>query len=215
METFEYHKPALDGALNQFCDMWWPCTYSNIKGKRCINSSEGHARGHQDERGKPIGDGGYQSDFTPDTYRHTWHANLRDYLVNIQKLMERISAVSISNRQSDEAVRAAEQHLRTMNEFYQNLGGAALFQSNAACLSCLGDMPEHPLPCGHVICSLCVQMFGVAQSKTAFILNRCPLHNDRHLNRSVHVALKPNSAGVRVLSLDGYVAPCCSHRVPC
>ena len=203
METFEYHKPALDGALDQFCNNWWPCKYVSPKGRKCVNTQEGHARGHQDERARSIGIGDYQSDFDSDTYRHVWHDNLRDSLIRIQKMMKRISAVSIWNRQSDEAVKAAEQHLRTMNEFYQNLGGAARFRSHASCLSCLGDMPGHPLPCGHVICSSCVRMFGEAQSKTAFLLNRCPLHNNENLKRSTQISLKPASAGVRVLSLDG------------
>lgn len=169
-----------------------------------MNTRDGHARGHQDERGRPLEEGDYYSNFASDSYRSTWHAHLKDVLLHNEKLMERRAPVSLHDHQPDEAHKAAEQHLNMMNEFYQNLGGAKDFQSNVTCLSCLRDMPEHPLPCGHIICSLCVRTFGETSSMTTFSLSFCPLETDKVWGRRIQISLKPTLAGVRALSLDGY-----------
>ena len=169
-----------------------------------MNTREGHAKGHQDRRGRPLGNGGYQSKFVADNYRRTWYRHLEEILLNIEKNMKLGGPLSFAQQEGGEANRAAEMHLQRINEFYRNLGGAEKFLSNAACLSCLGDMPEHPLPCGHVLCSQCVRTFGFARSKTLFDLDTCPLHVHRRWRSVIQVPLKPPRAGIRVLSLDGY-----------
>ena len=177
----------------------WPCEYVDSKGRRCINTREGHAKGHQTESGKPIGNGGYQSRFVADHYRPVWHHNLQEVLLDIEQAMTQPSNLRVSEER-----KAADIHLQRMNDFYHKLGGAVQFYSNATCLSCLlQDMPEHPLPCGHVICSQCVRTFGEAKSKSVFHLICCPLHSDERSQVDVRIALKPHLAGVRVLSLDG------------
>ena len=175
----------------------------NSKNKKCVNTRNGHARGHQDDRGRWLGEGEYYATFTSDTYRMTWHTHLEETLLHIEKLMKRRGTFSLQDKQSDEAHKAAEQHLKMMNDFYHDVGGARLFQSNVTCLSCLRDMPEHPLPCGHVICSKCVRTFGEARS-TTFTLSWCPLETNKGWGRSVQISMKPALAGVRALSLDGY-----------
>ena len=172
-----------------------------------MNTRDGHARGHQDDRGRWLGEGEYYSTFTGDAYRMTWHAHLKDVLLHIERLTKRRGAFNLQDHQSDVAHKAAEQHLKMMNEFYRNVGGARHFQSNATCLSCLRDMPEHPLPCGHVICSKCVRTFGAARSATTFMLSWCPLETNKGWGRSIQISLKPAFAGVRALSLDGYCNP--------
>ena len=195
--------PVLDSALDKFCDVWWPCSFISARGKRCVNTREGHAKGHQDERGKPLENGEYQSNFIADSYRPTWHRHLQEILLKIEKRMRKKNPMSFPQQQNSEEREAAEIHLKRMNEFYRNLGGAEHFFSNATCLSCLRDMPEHPLPCGHVICSQCVRTFGEARSKTTFHLTSCPLHNKVRERVVIQISLKPHLAGVRVLSLDG------------
>ncbi|KAL8937387.1 MAG: hypothetical protein Q9211_003716 [Gyalolechia sp. 1 TL-2023] len=187
LELFEHYKPFLDGALHSFCDVWWPCSYENARGKRCVNTKEGHARGHQDEHGKPIGPGGYKSSFSADIYSLKWHSRLEEMLQEIHNSMVRRNLTNVSRSQNSEAREAADLHLTRMESFYSGLGGAQRFFSNVACLSCLGDMPEHPLPCGHVICTKCVRTFS----------------SERLERREVEIKLKPDQAGVRILCLDG------------
>ena len=202
MELLDHYIPVLDAALGKFCDFWWPCEYI-YRGRRCVNTKEGHAKGHQDARARPFGNGEYQSGFNAHIYRPTWHLHLRSTLSNTEKLMKPNSPIRPSHRKSTEQVEASKIHLHNMSLFYHALGGAERFLSNATCLSCLGDMPGHPLICGHVICSQCVRTFGRATSDFTFRLKCCPLHYNIEWGREVHISLKPHLAGVRVLSLDG------------
>ena len=54
-----------------------------------------------------------------------------------------------------ELTTAALLHRERLNDFYRGLGaagGATAFISHSACLSCLRELPECALPCGHVLC---------------------------------------------------------------
>ncbi|KAL9031078.1 MAG: hypothetical protein Q9196_000868 [Gyalolechia fulgens] len=124
LELFEHYKPFLDGALHSFCDVWWPCSYENARGKRCVNTKEGHARGHQDEHGKPIGPGGYKSSFSADIYSLKWHSRLEEMLQEIHNSMVRRNLTNVSRSQNSEAREAADLHLTRMESFYSGLGGA-------------------------------------------------------------------------------------------
>ena len=66
------------------------------------------------------------------------------------------------------------------------------------------SVPEHPLPCGHVICHACLKAFGKPVGRSTVAIHSCPLHNDEtRWARPKLIQLKPKGAGVRVLSLDG------------
>ena len=164
---------------------------------------EGHVKGHQDERGRFFGSGVYQSNFLAHSYRPKWLAQIQKILLEIEKRMKYNYPVNLPHHQASEEKEAAKLHLHRMNDFYGSLGGAWGFQSNLSCFCCLQDMPEHPLPCEHVICSPCVRTFGEQISKTSFVLTKCPLHQQNSWDGLVKISLKPHLAGVRVLSLDG------------
>lgn len=73
----------------------------------------------------------------------------------------------------------------------------------ATCFCCLMDVPEHPLPCGHVLCTACIRAYG-KQAKSSIALVCCPLHREStKWARPAIIKFKPVGAGVRVLSLDG------------
>ncbi|KAI4121211.1 MAG: hypothetical protein LQ338_006492 [Usnochroma carphineum] len=203
LELLEHYKPFLDGALYRFSDGWWPCSYETVKGKKCVNTKEGHARGHQDNNGKPLGPGDYKSDFDAESYRLTWHSQLDNTLREIENSMEQVNLTNPSLPQHSEEREAARLHSKRMDEFYSSLGGAEKFFSNVVCLSCLEDMPEHALPCGHVICSKCVRTFGTVRSEGLISLKGCPLSYHVTWKPDVQIILKPDQAGIRILSLDG------------
>lgn len=77
----------------------------------------------------------------------------------------------------------------------------ANIQSNQTCLPCLRRKPEYVLSCGHSVCDTCVRIFGhpVSGSEYTYELKSCPLCSSGWLT----VALKPPTAGVRILSIDG------------
>jgi len=65
------------------------------------------------------------------------------------------------------------------------------------------DVPEHPLPCGHVLCTACVKAYGT-QAKSTVSLPYCPLHREAtRWAKPALIKFKPAGAGVRVLALDG------------
>ena len=74
-------------------------------------------------------------------------------------------------------------------------------QSNQTCLPCLQRKPEYVLSCGHSVCETCVRIFGrpVLWLEYTYELESCPLCSAGWLT----VALKPPTAGVRILSIDG------------
>ena len=77
----------------------------------------------------------------------------------------------------------------------------AKFQNNQTCLPCLRRKPEYVLSCGHSVCDSCVRIFGrpVIGSEYTYELGTCPLCSSGWLT----AALKPPTAGVRILSIDG------------
>ena len=74
-------------------------------------------------------------------------------------------------------------------------------QSNGTCLYCLQKKPEYVLTCGHAVCETCIQTFGRVETAAEYIyrLDSCLLCH----SGSIRVTLRPPTAGLRVLSIDG------------
>ncbi len=94
---------------------------------------------------------------------------------------------------------ASMMHMRLMSMLKSKW---AAIQSNRTCLGCLARAPENSLPCGHSVCDLCVRIFATEkpQQPWTFSLSQCLL-----CRRSIQATfrLKPPTAGVRILSVDG------------
>lgn len=197
------YEQFFDTALVDFCELYWPCDFENERG-RCINVISRHtSKGHQNDNGKIIGAGNYQSSFSYVHYRAEWKQHLVKKIHNLQTIAQSSQQGSVPN-----AMDYIHLHGRNIAKFYQGLGSAAKFVSHATCFCCLMEVPEHPLPCGHVLCSNCVKSFGrCVSSKTVYRLDSCPLHPEVQyedmLLRPCFVRFKPEYAGTRILSLDG------------
>lgn len=191
-----------DAALDDFCAIFWPCTFSNKRGQ-CVNVQDRHKKGHQNEKGQIIGTGEYVSDFTWEKFSDEWLHLLQDHLSKFQLTIEQMLTYSETMAELEAATRL---HYENVNNFYQRLGGAQVFISHSACFCCLREMAEHPLPCGHVICTPCVKGYGKPQGNLAglYTFATCPLHElDTTFSTPWEISFKPPLAGVRVLSLDG------------
>ncbi|KAI2469690.1 hypothetical protein F4781DRAFT_431214 [Annulohypoxylon bovei var. microspora] len=189
-------------ALEEFVDLYAPCSFRSRKYGQCRNVRAGHnPKGHQNQHGKIIGPGGYQSNFDHHEYAPKWIDQISDKLTELQcKFSDR----SYRLQDHSESQVAAEIHKETINQFYRSLGDAAKFKSHTACFSCLRELPEHALPCGHVLCLPCVKAYGVNVSKTTIELHNCPLHaRDTLWEPPWTILVKPAFAGVRILCLDG------------
>lgn len=91
----------------------------------------------------------------------------------------------------------------TRNNRRTNAVPAAL-TNHTACFCCLFGQAEHYLPCGHVLCTTCIRTYGQRKGPSQFEIFGCPMEADNGLyyDRWI-VPIKPKSAGIRVLSLDG------------
>ena len=93
-------------------------------------------------------------------------------------------------------------HLHIQNIRHRNRHWSPL-KSNVTCIFCLTRSPEgEVLSCGHSVCCNCIRTFGLGVSgmEHTFMLTGCVLCQD---NSSLTVSLKPPTAGIRVLSIDG------------
>lgn len=203
-DLFKHYEQFFDTALIDFCELYWPCDFKNEKGQQCTNITSRHiSKGHQNDKGKIIGTGDYQSSFSYVHYRSEWKEILVKKIHNLQIMAQSSQQGSVSN-----AMDYVQLHGRNIAMFYQGLGSAASFVSHATCFCCLMEVPEHPLPCGHVLCTQCVKSFGRCSSnKIVYRLDSCPLHPEDHfedmLMRPCTIRFKPEYAGTRILSLDG------------
>ncbi|KAF2462522.1 FabD/lysophospholipase-like protein [Lindgomyces ingoldianus] len=191
-----------DTALDDFCAIFWPCTFTNRRG-RCVNVKDRHKKGHQNEKGQIIGTGEYQSNFTWDNFADDWESFL---LQNLSSFKNTAQQKIAHNPTTSELVATTSLHHTNINAFYGRLGGAQKFVSHSTCFCCLREMAEHPLPCGHVLCTPCVKGFGQRHEGTSglYFMAACPLHEgDTLFPTPWEVHFKPPLAGVRVLSLDG------------
>jgi hypothetical protein len=187
--------------------MHWPCEFSNKKG-RCVNISKRHdSKGHQSESGKVLAAGRYQSGFTAEKYKVTWMNSLKTRLAELQADLKRVEDASADLENPLISIR--KQHMENIVRFFYAVGGASNFTSHATCLCCLMRSPEHALRCGHVLCSSCIKSFGVVE-KATIEMQYCPLHPfDTKWERPWKIRMKPDFAGIRVLSLDGSVSFVC------
>ncbi|KAI4668760.1 uncharacterized protein J4E78_002588 [Alternaria triticimaculans] len=191
-----------DGALDDFCAIFWPCSFINRRGERCVNVKERHVKGHQNQRGSVIGSGPYESDFTFDKFYEDWFEYLKHYLIENKSKLD----LQMTKSPTTEEDAVNKLHLANVTGFYNHMGGAKNFVSHTTCFCCLRELAEHPLPCGHVLCTACVKGYGSPHRELSgsFTIATCPLHDHQAVFPTpVEIYFKPPLAGLRILSLDG------------
>ena len=202
-----YAKPCA-GALETFADLHWPCSFRNpaypTEVGRCCNVRSGHnPKGHQNIHGKIIGNGSYQSSFDPTTFGPEWSKLIR---MSLLRLLSASFELGQKLPGRTDLQIASLLHRERINEFYSIVGNVSAYVSHSACFSCLRELPECVLPCGHVLCLPCIQLYGRTTSRTTIELSRCPLHVREVMPSPWFTTIKPRYAGSRVLSLDRYVS---------
>ncbi|KAI0169236.1 hypothetical protein GGR52DRAFT_581416 [Hypoxylon sp. FL1284] len=197
------YAELFESALQRFADFYWPCSFHNqtYEHGRCCNVKSGHdPKGHQNNQGKIIGNGSYQSDFDLEAFVPEWNRLIREDLVRLQAAVYEFSQ-RLPGRTDSQLVSIL--HRDRISNFYRTLGNQSDFVSHSACFSCLRELPDYVLPCGHVLCLSCVRTYGSVTSRTTVELKRCPLHvRDIVAEPPWVITMKPPSAGVRVLCLD-------------
>ena len=77
--------------------------------------------------------------------------------------------------------------------------------SNKTCLTCLQEVPDHMLSCGHCLCVKCIQELGKpsAYYEYGWVVDSCILCRTSWQDSGRLFRLQPTCAGVRALTLDG------------
>lgn len=189
-------------ALDEFYERDAECMYVHTDpALKCVNTKAGHAKGHQSSDGLHLAQGDFQTNY-PDV--------CPEFLESIRKCVHD-SVKLLNDHDSDEkgARRslALKLHLNIVNNEAKAGFWTKVYSSNT-CYGCLCCSPQYVLPCGHAFCEDCVRDFGErgdqGGSTTIFTHDDCLLcgsGDQRGWPWKVH--LKPKSAGVRLLSLDG------------
>jgi hypothetical protein len=76
----------------------------------------------------------------------------------------------------------------------------ASYRTNMSCLFCLTGSPERHLSCGHSLCDTCIRRFGKGVIGREDRFTVACLFGDKG---TLTADLKPLTAGVRILSIDG------------
>lgn len=199
-------------ALEHFCDRYWPCSFVSRKGKACVNVKSSHtAKGHQTAQGKIISSGRYESAFSCFNFSDQWKTFLKDWLRKIETEFQDKRNASLPKKDApmtvNDRILAYDLHKKRMGRFFGSFDGydASNIVSLTTCCCCLMEVPEHPLQCGHVLCTGCIKAYGHQHDSHSMIMKYCPLHSTQIFDRPWIIHFKPDYAGVRILTLDGFV----------
>lgn len=200
----ERYLDCLKSAFHTFSAHWLPCAFGR-GGRRCRNFHSTHAKGHQRDDGKVMGitPSILQANFDPTHFLPAWTHIIEQGLARAQQ--EMLVGAEAQKHLSRRAV-AALIHRRELTQLLASwMKHPSDLVSYKFCLFCAcRDNPEHPLPCGHVLCTACVETFRDGNAEDGLeprYAVRCPFHPTEQAPAILQV--KPTNAGVRILCLDG------------
>jgi len=157
--------------------------------------------------------GEYVSGFTLDEYCKEFLDNVYCCLVKFLDQLERELRVSTQEGTSEQLVASLIHRNMVLAGFFrcvdppEDRGLAEPLTSHSACFCCLLGTGQHPLPCGHLLCTECVMTFGRLDSATSAVrMDECPIGGDACcllMQFPTQIRMKPRASGARTLSLDG------------
>jgi len=180
----------------------------------CVNVANAHDKGHQNAKGKIISTGPFTSSFISEEFYPVWRDIIEKAITQIHTAL--LGLLERGPRDASEESLVLKLHTPLMKRFYDNVlsnhrrrgASAELIRCHSTCFCCLMQAPQHPLPCGHVLCTSCIESYGrpLNGNRNFLQMDYCPLHRlNTQWRKPCLIRFKPLHAGVRVLCLDGYV----------
>lgn len=188
-------------AAERFKNLWLQCSFVGDTGRKCVNSKLSHGKGHQKASGKIIAFGPFKDPPGLGEFGSEWSNMTREHFVRIEASAQEARTEAGSQSRTREKV-AYELHRQHLMGFFENFEDH--IPGRYTCYGCLMEVPQHPLPCGHMLCTSCVRMLGRPTDKNTVTVDFCPF--DSKSVRKVNpcsIRFKPDFAGIRILSLDG------------
>ena len=120
---------------------------------------------------------------------------LRTGVLNVvqTRLYEYFDTLTASSTSSSASI-----HLANLRRFHAKWSQV---RCNVTCMSCLNRAPEHGMPCGHMLCEPCVQIYGNESEPWTYRIGSC-LFCMAEWSEDIVVGVKPSTYGVSILCLD-------------
>ncbi|KAI0974552.1 hypothetical protein F4678DRAFT_458515 [Xylaria arbuscula] len=198
---FKHYWPHCMGAIEELYNGPWPCEYTSPRIDRCVNVKNAHRKGHQSKSGQLEGGEWVCEQTLEDALK-----SLKQHLdTEFTKIAKCFNLPKSFDHEEDHLREVYQCHKGIINKFYRELGDSDIFHSHFTCFSCLTESPQHVLPCGHIICTPCITAAGESLGAGFIRLESCPLeHRNKAGSQMSYLAsIKPDQAGVRILTLDG------------
>lgn len=214
------YKQSCEAAISRWQRQFAACQYD---GKafvgppfRCKLVQQSHGAEHRTSgfRRHP---GGFETTYVKEKF--DWARQLSDHLDqmdNNHTPHEHVDAKVHTDTSSAELRRTTFRehlpYLRLMNDWLQtSLGTRSLPGIHTTCLSCLHHIPEIVMPCcRQLVCLSCARDVGFVDPDGRLLSSECPYHSSDDGEMPGNVAalavLKAPSAGLRILTLDGYAS---------
>jgi hypothetical protein len=167
--------------------------------------------------GKPFGHGPFVSSYGIQELT-LFLGNIHSKVENLFNILDKHKEEASQGLEDVDATFAAKLHmletLSTITHFWMvngvstcnNSGVTVASYDHTTCFCCLNDIPLHVLQCGHIICQKCVENYSQASVCGNFLsVSNCPLcyKTGDCWDPSWKAKVKPPTAGLRILSLDG------------
>ena len=208
-------------AANQYLLNSLACSYVHPEtGDKCINTNSGHAKGHQDQNGIVIAEGGLVSGaFHSAKFVDLVEKRIINLLKAINELepdrAKRRACATKMHRDIMQEIPSKDfwiealvsSFIRALNKVSRNFGSTLTVRASV-CYACLFGRPEYNLPCGHVICFSCIREFDDSPASEKYpgiaIHNSCILcGSSKQETWPYRTEYRPDLSGIRVLSLGG------------
>lgn len=185
--------------VQRFFEKYQQCQFKSGTGS-CVLLSDFHQNIHQDSNGKEVGLGGFELG----QLEHLVQQVIQQIRIQFAQQYRQACDYSEGNiRRPRPSVQEVTTCRTTVLATLQD--GWDKIHSYKSCFTCLRSLPDHVLPCGHALCEACVFDFSLPPkngSVTELSFETCVLCGESWQPPQL-IQLKPECAGVRILTLDG------------